>query len=158
MKDPLILLEEKAWSKGMWSAYTKTMVSTYFERKLREDALGNSRMGLFNISLNGLTGKPHYLIQNIFTTVEVKKARIHIKMLSGDYLTYGTLALQSAARGKTFSGHCRICSGIWEDVQHILTECEATLPARVALLPKMSEIATTSPTSTGCHWLSTLAA
>ena len=60
-------------------------------------------------------------------------------MLCQDYLTYGTLATQSAARGSTFSGHCRICPGEWDDVRHILTECLVTQPAREALLPQVAK-------------------
>ena len=60
-------------------------------------------------------------------------------MLCQDYLTYGTLAKQSAARSDTpMSGHCRIClDGVWEDVRHIVTECQATLPARNSIFPKI---------------------
>ena len=61
MKDPLVLLQEDAWSKATWKTYTSTMVTSYHERKLREDALVNSPMSLLNISLIGLTGKPYYL-------------------------------------------------------------------------------------------------
>ena len=96
-------------------------------------------MSLLNISLIGLNSKPHYILGNIFTADEVKKLRIHIKIL---YLMYGTLANQSAARGIIFSGHCRICSGQWEDICHILTECDATRSAREAMLPKISELLT----------------
>ena len=140
MKDPLVLLQEDAWSKATWKTYTSTMVTSYHERKLREDALVNSRMGLFNIALTRLTGKPYYVLENIFSSYEVKKVRIHIKMLCQDYLTYGTLALQSAARGVTFSGHCRICPGEWDDIRHILTECHVTQPARDILLPQLVDL------------------
>ena len=141
MKDLLVLLQEDAWTKDAWKKYTVTMVTSHHERELREAASTNSRMSLLNISLLGLNGKPHYILENTFTADDVKKLRIHVKMLSQDYLTYGTLALQSAARGvTTTSGHCRICPGEWEDIQHILTECGVTSPARDAILPKIGEL------------------
>ena len=107
------------------------MVTSHHERKLREDASTNSRMSLLNISLLGLNGKTHYILENIFIVDEVRKLQIYVKMLSQDYLTYGTLTLQSAVRGvTTTSGHCRICPGEWEDFQHILTECDVTSTSR----------------------------
>ena len=139
MKDPLVLLQEDAWSNASWKTYTNTMVTSYHERKLRADASTNSRMGLLNVSITGLNGKPHHILDNVFSTYEVQKLRIHVKMLCQDYLTYGTLATQSAARtsGPLVSGHCRICSAVWEDVRHIVCECDVTLPARDEVFPKV---------------------
>ena len=139
MKDPLVLLQEEVWSKGAWKSYANTKVVTYHEKKLRQEASTNSRMSLLNVSLHGLQGKPHHILENIFTTDDAKKLRIHVKMLCQDYLTYGTLATQSAARGSTFSGHCRICPGEWDDVRHTLTECLVTQPAREVLLPQVAK-------------------
>ena len=52
-------------------------------------------------------------------------------MLCQDYLTYGMLASQSAARGTFFSGHCRICLGEWDAIPILdwtaLSEDEETL-------------------------------
>ena len=140
MKDPLVLLQEPAWSKQSWKTYTNTMVISHHEKKLREDASTNSKMGFLNVSLSGLKRKPHHILEGIFSTYEVQKLRIHVKMLCQDYLTYGTLAKQSAVRATNpVSGHCRACSGIWDDVRHILCECDATQEARDKVFPKLEE-------------------
>jgi hypothetical protein len=142
MKDPFVLLQEVAWPQETWKAYTKTLVTSYYEKKLRQDASTNSRMSLLNISLAGLTGKAHHVLEDVFSTDDVTKLRIHIKMLCQDYVTHGMLAKQSADRGvHSVSGHCRACPyGEWDDIRHILTECDATSCARVALFPKIEEI------------------
>ena len=152
MKDPLVLLQENAWSQATWKAYTNTLVTSHHEKKLRQDASTNSKMSLLNISLSGLTGKAHYVMEDVFSADDVSKLRIHVKMLCQDYLTHGTLAKQSADRGvHTVSGHCRACSGEWEDIRHILTECEATSGARDSLFPKIIDIL--SDAEPGLNWL-----
>ena len=138
MKDPLVLLQEDAWSRESWKNYTLTMVTAHHERKLRDDASTNSKMGLLNVSITGLNGKPHHILEGVFSTYEVQKVRIHVKMLCQDYLTYGTLAIQSASRSTNpVSGHCRVCPGVWDDVRHIVCECDATLAARKEIFPKL---------------------
>ena len=47
------------------------------------------------VSLTGLRGKKHPALSGIVTTHEVKKAKIHLKMLAGDYLTYELRANRS---------------------------------------------------------------
>ena len=81
-----------------------TKISAYHEQLLREAAISNSRMKYLNISLQSLRGHHHVALNNIITSYEVKKCRIHLKMLSGDYLTYSMKASHSGG-----SSHCRIC-------------------------------------------------
>ena len=67
------------------------MVTSHHDSKLREDASTNIRMSLHNISLLGLNGNPHYILENTFTVDEVKKLQIYVKMLSkwvGGYPAY----------------------------------------------------------------------
>ena len=106
MTDPLVLMQEKAWSKHAWKSYTTNKVTAFHEKTLREDASTNSKMSFLNVSLTGLNGKPHHIFEGIFSSYEVKKLRIHVKMLCQDYLTYGLLAVKSDSI--LVSGHCRI--------------------------------------------------
>ena len=62
-------------------------------RKLRDLALANTKMMYLNVKVLGLSGCPHPAIQNIFTTQDVKKLRLHLKFLTCDYLTNERLAL-----------------------------------------------------------------
>ena len=65
--------------------------------------LGNSSsMKYLNESLTCLRGKKHPVLSGVFTTHEVKKSKIHIKMLAGDYLTYEMRANRSGG-----SPHCK---------------------------------------------------
>ena len=135
MTDPLQLMEEAPWSKGRWKNYCTTMVTVYHEKQLREAATGNWKMDLFNVQMSSLRGKPHPILTGVDTVRQVMKLRPQIKMLCGDYLTYGTLAKQGDG-----SGHCRLCPGEWEDIRHILTECEATRVARDNVLPQLRDV------------------
>ena len=57
--------------------------------------------------------------------------------MSGDYLAYRVLATQ-----RDTSGHCWLCPAPWEDVRHILTECEATREVRERILPELAVVLT----------------
>ena len=59
----------------------------------------------------------------MITSHEVRKARIHLKMLAGDFLTYEVKSSHSGG-----SAHCRVCIkvtkvAIIENLEHILTSC-----------------------------------
>ena len=79
-------------------------------------------MKFLNVSLTRLRGRRHPCLNNLVTTQEVRKARIHIKMLVGDYLTYEIKSKRSGG-----SPICRSCEDISssEDLTHILVECVA---------------------------------
>ena len=62
-------------------------------------------MTFLNIQLNGLTGRRHPALMGLTTTRDVDKARTHIKMLSGDYLTYSRLTIDR----KSGDPSCRLC-------------------------------------------------
>ena len=82
------------------------------------------------------------LIILIETSHQVRKSRIHIKMLAGDYLIYETKSKRSGG-----SSHCRCCSESQpknEDLTHILTECNAFDGIRARMLPEFSEVCRTS--------------
>ena len=64
--------------------------------------------------------------------------RPHVKMLSGDYLTFTNLA-----HDRGFDPHCRICQALTsdsappEDMIHLLTQCRATVETRSRILPEL---------------------
>ena len=122
LPDPSECLTKDPPLKSSYKEHIQTTICAYYENSLRMKAENNSSMLYLNESLTGLRGKRHPALSNIITTYEVKKARIHIKMLVGDYLTYETKANQSGG-----SPHCRCCPDphpnqlITEDLKHILT-------------------------------------
>ena len=74
-------------------------------------------------------------------TQEVKKSRILIKMLVGDYYTYDVKSSRSGG-----SPHCRACSDPTskEDLVHTLTQCMAYKKIRERIIPEYSEVLTSS--------------
>ena len=96
-------------------------------------------MKYLNVSLLSLRGRQHPALLNIVTPHEVQKSRIHLKMLSGDFLTYEIKALHSGG-----SPHCRICIKkmsifIIESTEHIITSCEAFDEIRTRIFPQYDE-------------------
>ena len=95
-------------------------------------------MTYLNVSIAGLRGRHHPALSGLVTTRQVKSARIHLKMLTGDYFTYDIKANQSGG-----SPHCRCCSPQTpknEDILHILTSCEAYAEIRKKLLPEYQNL------------------
>ena len=87
-----------------------------------------------------VTGHHHPALCGIDTTKEVEKLRPHLKMLTGDYLTYSRIALD---RG-TGDPCCRICRSEQplltsppETIAHILTECRGTSEVRERIFPEL---------------------
>ena len=72
----------------------------------------------FNVNMIGLNGRAHTAISYILTSGDVDLARPHIKMLTGDYLTYKQKSIRSGC-----SGLCPFCiTQDFEDtLSHILT-------------------------------------
>ena len=65
-------------------------ITSFHEWELREIALTKYKtsMKYLNVYLLGLGGRLHPTITGVSTTHEVRKMRMHIKMLSGNYLTF----------------------------------------------------------------------
>ena len=117
----------------------KTMVTVHHERCLRDQAVENPRLEYLNVSVNGLTGKRHPIMYNIESTYEAERARVHIKMLSGDYPCFENLA-----RDGNVPPFCRICSPEiisgdppTESLAHVLSHCVGTSGTRSRLLPDL---------------------
>ena len=99
-------------------------------------------MCYLNVQLAGLTGRHHPALSAIYTTTDVERLRPHIKMLSGDYLTYSRVAQDS--RSENADPSCRICQSAHpqqsvppETVVHILTECIGTADVKERLFPEL---------------------
>ena len=106
LPDPLRLLQqEDAWPKSKWRNWCTTKVRAYHEKLWREKSLTNSKMIFLNVQLHGLNGRHHPALFGLKTTRQVEKMRPHLKMLSGDYLTYSRIALDR----KSGDPSCRIC-------------------------------------------------
>ena len=123
LPDPLECLKSDPPSKVHYKEGVQAKICSYYENELRAKADKNSLMEFLNVALTGLRGRHHPALANIVTTLEVKKSRPHLKMLSGDYFTFETKSIQSGG-----SPHCRCCSfrpSPNENLVHILTNCGA---------------------------------
>ena len=143
LPDPLKLMNaDETWTKHDWSTLTKTMVTIYYEKFLREEARTNSKMKFLNVEIQGLSGAPHPALLNITTTKDAFKLRHHLKFLCGDYLTGERLALEHGTNPK-----CKLCSDPIESTEHILTECRATYDIKERMLPELlNTVALINPT------------
>ena len=134
LPDPLGLLQTPAWPKEKWKSFVQTKITAYHERRLRLQA-STSLMSLryLNVSINGLSGRQHPVLNSIHSTDDVMKARIHVKMLSGDYPCNAVLG----RHGKK-DPSCLLCKSKQpdlghlphEDLCHMLTQCKATRDTR----------------------------
>ena len=103
LPDPLKLLEmEDAWPKLVWKSWCTTKVRSYYEKRWREKSLSNSKMTFLNTQL---LGRHHPGLYGLMTTRDMKKIRPHIKMLTGDYLTYSGVATERQGGDAS----CRLC-------------------------------------------------
>ena len=129
LPDPLNLLSGQIMPKERWKTLTKTAVAAFHERKLRLKAKNNSKLGFLNVQASGLiTGRPHPALSGIFTTRDVQRSRIHIKLLSGDYPS-----LSNLSHGNHQQSYCCLCHSLCphqqspeENIVHILTQCKGT--------------------------------
>ena len=85
--DPLKCLESPPPSKHTYKKDIITKITAFHERELRLLAKDNSAMIYLNVALIGRGGRLHPSITGVTTTHEVRKMRVHVKMLTGNYLT-----------------------------------------------------------------------
>ena len=113
--------------KETFKVLVSTRITTFNEKELRFLAKDNSKMVNFNVSISG----PHPALNYAVTPHDVRKMRMHVKMLLGDFLTFETRALQSGG-----SPHCRICPSPApsENLTHVLILCVATSEIRSRFL------------------------
>ena len=149
LPDPLLLLETPPWSRERWKHHTQAVVTSHHEAALRCKASENMKIQYLNIQATGLSGRLHPTLAWVSNTQDVMIVRPHIKMLSGDYLTYSNL---SHDRG--VDPCCRLCkqlsdnTGPVEDLVHLLTSCRGTSDTRDSVMPDfLNTVATHYPTN-----------
>ena len=136
MEDPADCILRDPPSKTSYKQYVITKITCFHEQQLRNIAANNSQMKYFNVSVLGLTGRIYPALCNIFTPLDVKKSRPHLKMLMGDYLTYQTRADRFNRNKDTYSKpdisgpgspRCRQdnCVSDCESLSHIIALCPA---------------------------------
>ena len=120
IEDPLSCLQRDPPNKSQYKQYISDKINIFHETELRLAAAKNSKMKYLNVSLHGLTGRLHPALGgDIRTTSDVDKMRPHLKLLSGDYLTYQVRSQQSGG-----SPICRLCGLADETSCHIIASCQ----------------------------------
>ena len=138
LPDPLALMQGVPWPKERWKALVNTRITVHHERVLRGKALSNWKLSFLNVQMTGLTGRHHPVLSGLFTTHDVSRLRPHIKMLTGDYTCYATLA-----RDRGTDPQCKLCpptsSGLppSEDIEHVITRCKGTADVRNKMIPEL---------------------
>ena len=138
LPDPLHLLDSPPWPRERWKMHTRIAVTSHHERLLRSKASTNIKLKYLNVQTSGLSGRSHPMLTSVHTTQDVTRLRPHIKMLSGDYLSYVNLD-----HDRSIGPHCRMCQLISEhpappeDLTHILTSCRATTDTRSRIMPTL---------------------
>ena len=97
----------------------------------------NSKMKWFNVSMLGLQGTCHPLLDDVVTAHEVKKLRCQLRMLCGDFYSFSVKAEQTGN-----SPHCRLCEAPVEDLPHILASCTATAEPRQRTICDLEQLLT----------------
>ena len=116
-----------------WNTLVKTKVTAWHEKRLRESSVGNSKMVYLNVQLAGLSGRPHPILQNIWTTQDAMKLRLHIKFLTCDYMTNERLSKTRPNK----SPACDLCPEPVDTIEHTLVSCRATAEVRRRLYPEL---------------------
>ena len=136
LEDPLLCLQRSPPSKEQFKELINTRVTAYFERELRKSAHENSLMQYFNVSTLNLRGRHHPAISGLITTRSINIAKAHLKLLSGNYLTFSTRARQTGG-----SPLCRICDlNEDEDTCHIISRCAALHETRSRFISEYTEL------------------
>ena len=118
--DPLMCLQRHTPTKNVFKRDILSKITSFHERELRKIALSKSEtsMKYLNVSLLGLGGRLHPATTGVTTSHEVRKMRPHIKMLSGNYLTFEVKSSQSGG-----SDQCRLCFDDVESLKHLIAQC-----------------------------------
>ena len=138
LPDPLALMQVDPWPKEKWKSLINTKITVHHESLLRRKALSNWKLSFLNVQLTGLSGRHHPVLSGIFTTHDASRLRPHVKMLTGDYPCFATLAVD---RGT--DPQCRLCPATptyqapCEDIQHVLMRCKGTADVRTKMMPEL---------------------
>ena len=103
-------------------------------------------MRFLNVQLSGLSGRPHPALQNIQTTQDSKKLRLHLKFLTCDLITD---TVQCDTNNTTSALACTLCSAsITDSTVHTLVTCRALTEVRNRLFPEfMNTVSHVQPMS-----------
>ena len=74
--DPLTLLQSNVWPKTKWKTYSKTLITAYHEKQLREKARSNINLKYFNVTVSGLSGRRQPVLANTYTAYDVERSRV----------------------------------------------------------------------------------
>ena len=139
LPDPIHLMNGPLWSKERWKNLTKTVITAYHESVWRQKAKDNSKLEFLHVQTAGLSGRPHPVLSGILTTRDVVRARVHTKMLAGDYPCYYNMGSD-----RNQDSYCRLCKLIspdqpspTEDMVHLLTRCRGTQDTRTRIVPEL---------------------
>ena len=135
LPDPLSLLEGALWPKQSWKDLCLVRVRLFHEKRLRAKAASNIKLSFLNVQTIGLTGRSHPALHSLITAQDVKIARSHLKMLSGDYMCYYYMWKE---RGS--DPQCRLCPQsqyLPETITHILMLCRGTHETRSRIWPEL---------------------
>ena len=92
-------------------------------------------MRYLNVNLLGLSGRAHPALINITNTQDIKKLRLHLKFLCGDYLTNLNSHCQSRS-----TNTCSLCHSSEETYEHVLIQCRGTSDVRERILPTLFNV------------------
>ena len=145
LEDPLSMLKRDPPQKSVFKNYINTRITAFHENEQRCRALKSYKLKYFNVSLLGLSGRPHPALSNLICTNEVKKSGFHLKMLICDLYTYEVKSEHSGV-----SAHCRACYAVnpesdisthpSESICHILTICCAYSDIRARFTEEYSQL------------------
>ena len=110
-----------------------TSITAYQEKILILKASANTKLKYLNTQLLGLSGRHHPSLLGIKSTQDVKKLRIHLKFLTGDFLCGERRALDTPGSDPK----CLLCLVPVESLEHILVSCRATAEVRHRLYPEL---------------------
>ena len=133
LDDPLILLNKTPPTKSSFKEHVMTKIAAFHEHELKTAAKNNSKMKFLNVNLSSLRGQHHPCLSNIVTTNDVRKLRIHLKFLTGDYLT-------KAQQIKSSNPECSFCKKGIETTEHIVASCAEYKDIRDRILSEMIEV------------------
>ena len=129
---PLDFLESPM-KKDQFKLFIKKKLLSYWETVLRNEALSLPSLTFFRPSFMSLS-KPHPIFSSAGSSPsKVSMALIQAQMISGRYRTQRLLRHWNLKS----SGSCLLtseCSGVLEDIQHILKICPGLLDVRQRLL------------------------
>ena len=96
----------------------------------------------FNVATLGMRGRLHPAVTNVITTHGVRKMRSHVKMLTGNFLTFEIKSGQSGG-----SPFCRLCESendskpaSIESLEHLIAQCDYFNDMRQRITSLMSNL------------------